>query len=238
MKPSQTRIAVLSSIFGILFALSGAVCGETTIEDTFSLKDREAGLPLNGTATEKGGLVWEATKNVVLNGSKDSGYVALADGGCFSARVALPESATEISVEASLHPDPVAADGVGNWLAVGIGNPQLGAPTWGQGVFLCVSSKGPFACFFNTDPRDWRGKQNMTIKSWVIPRYRSAVTRAKLVYHVKDHTVSAWINDEPVLEDEPVPSDPALVDPVYTGFSGFGQQSNVNAVSAFRSEAK
>lgn len=233
MLPLNLRPLSLALTLGLaLSALPVIGHAETKIADTFSLKDRGAGLPINGTATEKGAAVWEATKNVILNGSKDSGYLSLADGLPFAARVPLFGGAKEISVEASVH--VAAAGGSANWLAVGIGNPKLGVPAWGNGVFLFVTSGGAFGCSFNPNPEDWESKENVSIKTGHIPEYDpDGLIQVKLVYKPKENTVSAWINDEPVVEDAAVPTDGAQLDPAYAGISGFAQQPNIKTAASF-----
>lgn len=205
---------------------------ETKIEDSFSLKERGAGLPINGTQTEKGDVVWEATNNVIVNGSKDSGYLSVADGRSFAARVPLSDKAKEISVEASVH---VAQAGEsGNWIAVGIGNPNLGVPAWGRGIFLYATSTGSFKCVFNPNPDDWESKENVLIDAGAVPDYDvDGLIKLKLMYNPKENTVSAWINGEQVVENAIVPADAAHVDPAYAGLSGYAQQQNIKMAADF-----
>jgi hypothetical protein len=78
-------------------------------------------------------------------------------------------------------------------------------------------------------------KENVYIKVKKIAGYdRDGLTTLKLVYHPGEHTVSAWVNDEPFLEDMAVPSEPSQMVPAYAGFSGFDQQANVKAAASFR----
>lgn len=225
------RPIALSVVLGVTLP-SGKVLAETRIMDSFSLKDRGAGFLLHKMEVEKGDVAWEASKNVILNGSKEAGYLSLADSGPFAARVPVFGDAKVISVEASLRvsqPD----GGAPNWVAVGVGNPALGSPAWGAGVFLSFTGE-KFLLACDPNPDDWISAEVVRIKSGGVPEFDpEGLTKLRLEYKVKTHTVSAWINGEQVCEDEPVPLEAAQVVPAFAGISGFGVQPNVKTAAGF-----
>jgi hypothetical protein len=204
---------------------------DTEISDQFGLKDRGAGFPLNRTATETGDTLWEASKTVLLNGAKDAGYIAVGEPAPFSARVPVPGGAKVITVEVSLHVAPASPDKP-NWLAIGIGNPPLGSPPWGGGVYLRVDPSGRFGVAYSGDPNDWTSTNVISLKSGTVPEFDpDGLTKLKLEYNSETQTISGWANGESIFQDISVKDH--QIDPAFAGFSGFGQQPNIKTAGAF-----
>lgn len=214
----------------LLAAVAGAQA-ETVIKDQFGLKERVSGLPLNRTSTESGDASWQATPNVLLGGEGDAGYVVTKDNMPYMARVAIPSTAKVITVEAKVRPQPEKNP---NWIALGIGNPKLGTPPWGKGVFLMIDTAGNWGVLGNPDPEDFASKSTVGIKRGKSPEYNpDGLNRLKLQYNRAENSVSAWINGNAVLENASLEGKAFPVEPAFAGFSGYGQAAKVKTVSDF-----
>lgn len=232
--PPFTRLFLVA----LLSAVSiGFVQAETVIKDQFGLKDRVAGLPLNKTSTESGDAMWQATPNVVMGAEGETSFVTLFDIMPFAARVPVPTTAKVISVEAKVRalPDKWATDkGNSNWIAVGIGNPQLGTPSWGNGVFLYIDPAGNYTCSGDSDPADFKSKSVIPLKRGKAPEFNPEdLNRIKLEYNRDDNTVSVWINGQAVFEKLGIEGKGFTVEPLFAGFSGFFQTPKTRTVSDF-----
>lgn len=226
-KMTRVLLAILAGI-----AMAGVVQAETVIKDQFGLKERVVGLPLNKTATESGDANWQATPNVIMAGEGDAGYVAIADVMPFMARVSIPPTAKLITVEAKLRAVPSKVSG--NWMAIGIGNPKLGSPPWGNGVFVTIDTAGNYGCLGDPDPNDFVSKSVVGIKRGKMPEFNpDGLNRVKLEFDKADNSVSVWINGSPVMEKVSIGGKNFTVEPAFAGFSGFGQEPKSKTVTDF-----
>lgn len=224
-----TRLAILAGIIS-----TGGLYADTVIKDQFGLKERGAGLTLNGNPTESGDATWETTRTVELAGEGDAGYVVVADNKPFMGRVAVPPNAKVISVEAKVR---AVSDQGNNWIAVGIGNPKLGTPGWGKGVFLFVDAAGSyFSCCGASDPA-YSPDSFVRVGGGpgkVPPGFNpDGMNLFKLQYNVSDNSVSAWINGVQVMENTSLEGKGFTVEPAFAGFSGFWQKQGAKTVSDF-----
>lgn len=229
-----TRL-LLAALVGL--ASMGFVQAETVIHDQFGLKERVSGLALNKTPTESGDTNWQASANVLLGGEGDNGYVTVFDNMPFAARVPVSANAKVVAVEAKLQPitdKAMAEKGKSNWIAIGIGNPQLGTPPWGKGVFITIDAAGNYNCMGDTDPADFSSKATVKIKSGKAPEFTpDGQNRLKLEYSRDDNMLSAWVNGIPVIEKMSLEGKGLNIEPVFAGFSGFFQQPKSKTVTDF-----
>jgi len=225
-----SRVAIV--LIGLMQAIGTSYAG-TEISDQFGLKDRAVGLPLHKLSVEKGDVLWAATRNVVLGGEGISGFfVTVNDNMPFAARVALPTDAKVITVEAEVRAVPSNPEKP-NFVAVGIGNPQLGTPTWGKGVYVFLQPTGHFVFSYDSDPADFTSKSAVPLKGGEAFEYTpDKMTKVKLEYNDTKHTVSAWVNGVPVLQDFELKAD-YVVEPMFAGVSGYAQAANAPTAGKF-----
>jgi hypothetical protein len=227
MKQSIVAVLLAAASFVGLCLASQA---ETVIVDQFGTRDRVVGGPLNRNATESGSAIWEATSNVQLDGQ---GAAEIVNSYPFMGRVNLREAAEVITVEARLRPFP--PESKNNWLAIGIGNPALGTPPWGKGVFLTINSQETWGCLVAADPHDAESKSAKNVERGAVWDVRpDGWYLLKLQYDTKNNTVSAWINDKAIMEEVSLDGKGVTIEPRFAGFSGYGQQAGVQTVSDFK----
>lgn len=221
-----------------LIASAGFIHADTTIKDQFGLKERTAGQPLNKTAAESGDTAWQATPNLLLDSDAEGGFVTVNDPQPYVGRVAIPATAKVISVEAKVQPVlskwAIEKGLPGNWIALGIGNPQLGTPAWGKGVFVYIDPKGNFNCSGDPDPADFRSKSIVAVKAGKAPEFNpDQPNRLKFEYNREGNTISLWINGVQALDKISLEGRGFTVEPAYAGFSGIFQETKSRAVSDF-----
>lgn len=198
------------------------------LKDDFDIQGKSASSLLQRQAVGNSQIVWDATSNISY--SEASGLV-IKDQEAFMARVAVPAAVTETIVEADLR--PVQPGAKAGWVAVGMGKSSLGNPTFG-GLYLLVFPKGDYALLFNPDENDARSSKVVTLKRGRISTFdMESTTRLKLSYHASGMSVSAWINEDPILEAFDLKDKGLKLNPAYVGFSGYGQAPNIKTVTRF-----
>jgi len=230
--PALLILLVMGSI-GLFFTTR--LVAETKTDnyiENFSLHNRVAGSVLHKMAAESGNVRWESTPNVRLEGQGDQGYVSVSDDNPFSGRLRIPEDTQLITVKAKVAATPSTA--APNWIAVGIGNPKLGCPPWGNGVFILVSSDGKFGLSGDSDPADMESKYVVSLRAGKIPEYESgSAIVVKIEYSSAQKTVSAWVNEAQIVDAMSIDGKGFTVEPAYAGFSGFHQKAGAVTVEKF-----
>ncbi|PAW79167.1 MAG: hypothetical protein B9S32_04215 [Verrucomicrobia bacterium Tous-C9LFEB] len=202
---------------------------ELQFEERFTLIGRSAGRALDKTEMDNGKATWEATQNVLVDSQKNEGALIAVDKKPFAGRILIPAGTKKITVKATLRPEQ--AVGEKSWVAIGIGNPKLGIPVWGQGIFLYATTDGRFGLAGDPDPEDMMAKELVMIKSGPIPEYEKGETvKVRLEYDVDIKTVSAWINEAQICDNLNVSTKKFVVDPAFAGFSGYNQKVEISPI--------
>lgn len=227
MKNTITRI-LLPLLFTTAMIPSSSF-GETVVSDDFSLQDRSAEQLLDGALTEVGETQWKATKNLVLVGDGSKGSVAVVDDGGFQGRVAISGAPDVIVAEAKLSALPFPENG---WIALGIGNPPLGSPPWGLGVYVRIAKGGHFDINYSGNADDWASRETISLFAGAISEFDpDGSVSVKLMYDAKALKISVWINGVPVLEKFDVADRP--IDAAVAGFSGYQQPPGTKIADDF-----
>ena len=171
---------------------------------------------------------WQATPNLLFAGPSAGGGIVVRDNATFMGRVDLP-NARIVTVEAEL----LLAAGQG-WIALGIGNPQLGSPPWGQGVFLLFQADGAYVLAGDDNPEDWTSKQMVRVKNGHSETLgANSPQKVKLEYDATTQTVSAWLNGATIVDRISLANKGFTVDPAYAGFSGLRQTAGGVIIKSF-----
>lgn len=218
------RLFTSVALFAIC-VLSSLSCGAEAIRTDFS--GPSAGSPLNDAAFAPGAGPWRATANLAFAGGADGG-IAVTNESPFMGRVAIAPEAEVVVAEADLM-SPVSG-----WVALGLGAPKLGTPTWGRGLYVIVNDKGGYALFGNDNPADWMSKSAVRLKVGGINGFAPQTpVRVKLQYDKERQEVTLWINQAMVADRLGVADRGFTVEPSFAGFSGFQQPAGTTVVRGF-----
>lgn len=236
MNPLRSnKIVWLACIATLCF--QGAVYAQnasTNYADNFGLKERRSGSVLNKTMTETGQGIWESTPNVLLAGKDEGGFVTVANKDPFAGRLKIPDDARVITVVGK-----IGAQNENSWTAIGIGNPKLGTPPWGTGVFLLFNFDGSYRLLGDSDRNDVESKHIIQLAWGKVAGYtKGELVEVKMEYDVTSKTVSLWINDAQCIDNRDISDKGFVVEPVYAGFSGYNQKIGSSIVEKFELTAK
>ncbi|PAW78360.1 MAG: hypothetical protein B9S32_07475 [Verrucomicrobia bacterium Tous-C9LFEB] len=225
-------------VFGICISLS-LVQAETVIKDSFGgTGQRAAGEKLNKTATESRNAIWESTPTVLLGEDSGKGCVVVADNTGFLAKLKIPANSKVIRIEADAHPMPSGdADRTG-FVMIGMGKPPGFNINWVGGIYLSLDVKGRAAVQYHPELNDGvdanKGLGVKGMKSAIIKSFKAdGMNKMVIEYDSSAGTVSAWVNDEEVVNRfalEKTGFTPVLET---LGFSGWALQSNVPLLADF-----
>ena len=221
------------SLPALALCLATLVCQpETTYgaEGSARLRDelqsgQSAGTPLDGRAFEEGGARWEASKNIL----QGEAGVSISDRSSFAARVSIPQKGERYILSAVVC--PVAIDEGATWIAIGIGDTSVNPvkATWNNGLFLLLSTEGKYELHYNPGTGDLiRIKGGRASSYW-----EQGNNTLRMEYNAAGRTVSVRINEAPVLSDVELPPEVDGFEPLFAGFSGYGQKSEANSISHF-----
>lgn len=230
---SAFLLFLITGSIGLSFPQRSAAQNATDrYTENFTLQNRVPGSALNKMTVESGNVRWESTPNVRLEGRGDQGYVSISDDKTFAGRLRIPEDTPLVTVKAKVAATSSTASS--NWVAVGIGNPKLGCPPWGNGVFVLISSDGKFGLSGDSNPEDMESKSVVSLRAGKIPEYENgSVIVVRLEYNSVQKTVSAWINDAQIVDALSIDGKGFTVEPAYAGFSGFHQKPGAMTVEKF-----
>lgn len=229
---------IFGFIFGLLISLS-LIQAETVIKDSFGgTGQRAAGEKLNKTATESRNAIWDATPTVLLGEDSGKGCVVAADNAGFLAKLKIPANNKVIRIEVDAHPMPSGdADRTG-FVMIGMGKPVGFNINWLSGIYLSLDVKGRAAVYYHpelndgVDPNKGLGVKGM--KSAMIKSFKAdGMNKMVLEYDISAGTVSAWVNEEEVVNRfalEKTGFTPVLET---LGFSGWQLQSNTPLLADF-----
>jgi len=230
-------VAVLLLIYSLVVTQLGAIRAVASgdamlpiiISDTFSIDgvNRTIGGQLNGSYVETGNVSW-STRNgpytypnaFVFAESNEEQYVRQTAADLLEATVPFePEQNSQMSVEADVWPDSSSM----GWMAIGFTNGE--AEFWNDGqVWMNIKGNGLYEVYAN--------KTLILIEqdtsSVFIP---NAMNRLKLTYDSTLNTVSAWVNDERVVDHFSLES--FVPDIKYVGFMVTAGDPNVQRIDNF-----
>jgi hypothetical protein len=209
----------------LLACLSVASALAETVRADFG--GQPAGEPLKGAAFGKGAGAWQATANLRFGGGGDGG-LTVENAAPFMGRVAVPAGAKVITAEADL-----CAAGPG-WVALGIGAPHLGTPTWGKGLYVILKGNGSFTLFGNDDPDDWESKSAKGLKSGTVAGFVSQEpVNLRLMLETEGPKATLWVNGAKVVDGMSLAGRAFTVEPGFAGVSGFAQPSGSEVAKSF-----
>lgn len=225
-------------VFGILISLS-LVQAETVIKDSFGgTGQRAAGERLNKTATESRNAIWDATPTVLLGEDGGKGCVVVADNAGFLAKLKIPANNKIIRIEADVHPMPSGDADRSGFVMIGMGKPPGFNINWLGGFYLSLDVKGRASVQYHPELNDGvdanKGLGLKGVKSSVIKSFKpDGMNKMVLEYDASAGTVSAWVNEEEVVNRfalEKTGFTPVLET---LGFSGWQLQSNTPLLADF-----
>ncbi|MDR1281788.1 MAG: hypothetical protein LBK99_13335 [Opitutaceae bacterium] len=202
---------------------------ETETRFSPDFRSQRAGTPLAKAATSANLAAWEATPNLRFAGREAGGGITVTDTSPFMGRLPIPAGSQIITAEIHARITPTTG-----WMALGIGAPQLGSPTWGKGVYVMLNPDGTCALAGNDDPSDWASRKTKTLKRGRIPDFD--ITRPvtlKIEYNRAANTTGVWLNEAKFADDLSLAGKGFTVDPAFAGFSGFRQATGHTIVEKF-----
>ncbi|MFC5403392.1 S-layer homology domain-containing protein [Cohnella soli] len=160
------------------------------ISDTFQQTDidRVQGFPLIGTATEVGGRRWIGNESIVFAGSgADANVSSHSNWGHNLAIVPYVPSGPSMSVEAD-----VSVTNMTSWMAIGFSKGTR--EFWYDGqVWMNLRSNGNLEVYVN-------GAKNPVFQGHATAFNESGYNKVKVEYNAANHTVTAWVNTEKVVD--------------------------------------
>ncbi|AHF94113.1 hypothetical protein OPIT5_05815 [Opitutaceae bacterium TAV5] len=192
------------------------------------LEKGRPGAQLRGTPA--GTATWQATPNLVFASTTQAPGIQVQDTRPFAGRLPIPGDPAVVTAEAELQVTP----GAKGWLALGIGNPRLGTPPWGKGVYVILTPEGRYTLAANDEPADWQSQHMVVLKRGSLPEFSpNRPMKLKIEYDRAGDTVSLWAGGSPVSGSVPLAGRGVTVEPRFAGFSGLGQTPGHAFVTAF-----
>lgn len=230
-RAGSSKTALSGCVLGLVVVAAASLPQPQLAAQALALNDAflsAEGAALGGRAIGTEGAKWQSTANLDLVG-QNKGYLQLRDVAQFMGTVELPAKWQSATVSAKVMAQSALEDKT-NWIAVGIGNPQYRPIqfTWPSGVFLLFTSAGRYELIQNTSSSGLK-----VLKHGRAPQHWEGAWNAiELEYDRKAGSVTARVNGVAVADGIAL-AEPADLQPLQAGFSGYSQVPEVPGVSDF-----